>query len=461
MSPADPSRPVAERRGAFEPYPGWTWEALLLKAEADPAEALAACGGVGAVERDITAAVLAGTWEPPVGAWALLVVPAATDWATLATARRYPSELIEEFLGDYRGETLLAGYQDTAGVLHFTHRRHAGDQSEDVVRFETDGDLGTLKEPFDPEADDFDPETFDDDSFLEGTTLTGAAFAPEKAAAWLADRTDDGDALQTLLADAGAYVPLYRPVGDGPVRLETHEGHGDALAPEQVAQIDLIRFGPLPEAEPTRGQIAAGRKLAKAIEKDDPAAVRAALAKGAPATGTLTDDRATALWRACDSAGYGRPRAAEIVAVLLDAGADPDDPACGFDSPLLRVVRERAAPVVKADLIRRLAAAGADVNAAWTAGAIAGDRPLHTAALKGFPDLVELLLELGADPLAENAHGRTPRRQLAFTREANAGLFEETAEERAADARSAALLEAAERDRGASRRDPAAAPPSS
>lgn len=462
MSPADPSRPVADRRGAFDPYPGWTWEALLLRASGDPADALAACAKVGAVERDATAAVLGGAWQPPAGEWGLLVTLHGHDWATLATPRRYPSDLSDEFLTDFAGETLLTGFQDTAGCLHLTHRRPAGAADRVVVQFETDGDLSTLKEPADPSqpgGEDFDPEQFDpdefDDSVLDGTTLAGAAFPPETAAAWLADRADAADALQRLLVDVGAYVPLFTLTGDGPVRLETYEGHDDALAPEHVARIDLIRFGPQPRTEPTRAELAAGRKLARAVRDDDPEGVRAALAAGAT-VGTLPEDGCTALWRACDAAGAGRlDRGPEIVALLLEAGADPnapaahpDDPARTFDHALRRVVTHTGDPAVKVELVKLLAAAGSDLNPASGAGLVEGDRPLHTAALKGYPDVVAALLEAGADPRATNVHGRTPRQQLAFTREANAKYFEPTAEERADDARSAALLEAAERGRG-------------
>ncbi|NNJ27103.1 ankyrin repeat domain-containing protein [Alienimonas chondri] len=459
MSPADPSRPIAERRGAFEPYPGWTWEALLVRSDGDPADALAACEKVGAVERNVTADVLGGAWEPPAGDWALLVALNGHDWATLAIPRRYPSDVRDESLSDFDGETLLTGYQDTAGSLHLLHRRPGPDGAVEATRFETDGDLATVKTPFNAAVlgadEDFDPDEFDDDSFLDGTLLTGAAYPPETAAAWLADRDDAADALNTLLDEAGAYVPLFAPVGDGPVTLETYAGHEDALAPEHVARIDLIRFGRIPKAEPTKAQIAAGRKLAKAVRNDDLAGVRAALAKGAT-VGELPDDHCTALWRACDAAGGGQlEHGEEIVAALLDAGADPNAPAAHpddatrlFDHALSRVVSHRSDESTKVKLVRLLAAAGSDLNPASGATIKKGDRPLHTAALKGYPAAVEALLEAGADPLAENVHGRTPRQQLAYTREANAKYFKPSAEEQAADARSAELLLAAERSRG-------------
>ena len=37
-----------------------------------------------------------------------------------------------------------------------------------------------------------------------------------------------------------------------------------------------------------------------------------------------------------------------------------------------------------------------------------GDTPLHVACKSGREAIVELLLEIGADPLLENKHGKTP-----------------------------------------------------
>ncbi len=56
------------------------------------------------------------------------------------------------------------------------------------------------------------------------------------------------------------------------------------------------------------------------------------------------------------------------------------------------------------ETIKLLLARGADVNAANGAG----NTPLHGAALRGSPAIVEFLLKQGADPTVKNARGLTP-----------------------------------------------------
>ena len=59
-----------------------------------------------------------------------------------------------------------------------------------------------------------------------------------------------------------------------------------------------------------------------------------------------------------------------------------------------------------------LAEAGADLNAPSPYPLQLGERPLHHAAKKALPKWVQLLLELGADPLATSDAGRTPRQSV-------------------------------------------------
>ncbi len=81
---------------------------------------------------------------------------------------------------------------------------------------------------------------------------------------------------------------------------------------------------------------------------------------------------------------------AEIVRMLLDAGADPSFAGeYWFSSPL-----HEAASVGNADIVKLLLEHGADVNAYNDAHY--GIMPLHAAILKGHADCVRLLLEHGA-----------------------------------------------------------------
>ena len=437
--------PVAERRGAFAAWAGWSWEAVLLRpaggssSAADLPAALAALPGVGAVGTDLAAAVPGGSWAPPPGLdWALLATPAVGPgaggraWSHLVSPRRDLGASLDRLLGGFGGETLRAGHQDTAGVLYVLRTAPGGT----VVNFETDGErwrTGAVDPRGEREVEDeeFDPEEFDpedDDPFENWTKLSGAAFPPGEANAWLDAQPSPEAAFQTLLADAGAYLPGLAWDGHAG-RLTAHEGHEAALDPAHLARIDLVRFGPVDPDEPSPAVVAASRALEAAVNEDDPAGVRAALADGAT-TGPLPDVRFTALYLACNAAREGRAHDVEIVRTLLDAGADPDEGPPNSGSPLHRVVGGRAEPGVAADLVRLLAAAGANLDGELPRSASTGDRPLHTAAKKGRPHLVRALLEAGADPTAANAAGRTPRADLAHLIERNTrSLGEATARE--------------------------------
>ena len=104
----------------------------------------------------------------------------------------------------------------------------------------------------------------------------------------------------------------------------------------------------------------------------------------------------------------GWTRDADVITLLVDAGADVDalDPR-GF-TPLHRAARDNAGPAVIAALFE----AGADPMA-WTAGArneylALGVTPLHEAAANENPVIAARLLAAGADVNAYGAGGRTP-----------------------------------------------------
>ena len=96
------------------------------------------------------------------------------------------------------------------------------------------------------------------------------------------------------------------------------------------------------------------------------------------------------------AAFFGQPEAA---AVLLAHGADPSAPSRNAQ----RVTALHAALAGPTpDLARALIAAGTDVNAVQQDGVT----PLHEAAHIGRADLVQLLLEHGADAAARDGQGR-------------------------------------------------------
>lgn len=96
----------------------------------------------------------------------------------------------------------------------------------------------------------------------------------------------------------------------------------------------------------------------------------------------------------------------EVVGVLLDAGADPDDDA---DNPAR--VRPVHAAVAARDgaSLRVLLEAGADPNVRQQGGFT----PLHAAAHADEPEIARLLLDHGADPSATTDDGRDAARIAA------------------------------------------------
>jgi hypothetical protein len=89
---------------------------------------------------------------------------------------------------------------------------------------------------------------------------------------------------------------------------------------------------------------------------------------------------------------------AGVIGALLEMGHTPPP---SFLHTVLFTVREDLA------LVERLLAAGADVNAVPEGAG--GMTMLHEAAANGFADLVEILLDAGADPTLRNDDGLTAR----------------------------------------------------
>jgi ankyrin repeat protein len=114
-------------------------------------------------------------------------------------------------------------------------------------------------------------------------------------------------------------------------------------------------------------------------------------------------------WSVLSEAAYQDARPEDptrFVERLLVAGADPNPP--GYP-PLLAAVNQEWS---SGDVLRRLAAAGADVSAVdpWD-----GETVLHRIAAIADADLVDVALDLGANREARDGAGRTPLLAAAVT----------------------------------------------
>jgi ankyrin repeat protein len=105
----------------------------------------------------------------------------------------------------------------------------------------------------------------------------------------------------------------------------------------------------------------------------------------------------TPLQRACYLMNF------DVVRVLLDRGADVNGPTAEEASPLVIAIQSRHGRLVEdvIRLIQLLLDAGANVNEH-------GYSPLMAAASRREPELVKILLSVGADPNAQSESGTTP-----------------------------------------------------
>ena len=141
----------------------------------------------------------------------------------------------------------------------------------------------------------------------------------------------------------------------------------------------------------------------------DPAITAYLLSKGADPNTQTNENGASVL------AGLCYVNQMECVRLLLAHGANPNR---GRDESLETPLHHALAGGADIELIRLLIAAGANTNAKTKPGIYSfnfygstptrGETPLHRAAAFATIEVVQLLLQAGADRAMQDAHGETP-----------------------------------------------------
>jgi ankyrin repeat protein len=263
-------------------------------------------------------------------------------------------------------------------------------------------------------------------------------------------------ALVKLLLDAGAEVEAALPGGETPLMTASRTGRVDAVKV-------LLSRGANPNArESTRGQTAlmwaaaegnvatiqallgAGAQLQARLDSGYTAflfavregrldAVKALVSAGASPNDSIRPEASAKKQRAAPAAGTSALLLAvlnahyDLASFLLDAGANPKAAETGW-TPLHAITGIRkpgggdndpaprgSGSMTSLDMVRKLVAAGADINARMTKKINVGLTGLNTvgatpyllAARTADAELMRLLKELGADASIANADGAT------------------------------------------------------
>lgn len=131
-----------------------------------------------------------------------------------------------------------------------------------------------------------------------------------------------------------------------------------------------------------------------AVTRDDPELVRALAEAGATLEDPETGYSALAL-----AAAFAGP---EVIAMLLEAGTDPDGTGAAAGMPLTNAAYEG-----KLDVMTVLLEAGADPNIVVVDPSGFEYTPLFSSAFGGSREAADLLLQWGADPAWESVDGST------------------------------------------------------
>ena len=237
---------------------------------------------------------------------------------------------------------------------------------------------------------------------LEAGADPRAVFAEGETLVMTAARTGDVATIELLQA-AGAEVNATESRG-GQTALMLAAAENNGLAIEA-----LIKAGADREAREATGELTA---LGFAVRAGAVDAVRALLAAGADASATLPDGTSLLMLAALNQ-NY------EAAAVLLEHGADPDAAVDGWTvlHQIARVRRwtrgfnlpgpEHRDGLSSLELVRKLVARGADVNARQTGERDGGTTPFLLATKSLDLPYMQTLLDLGADPALKADDGTT------------------------------------------------------
>ncbi|TDE94949.1 ankyrin repeat domain-containing protein [Occultella glacieicola] len=144
-------------------------------------------------------------------------------------------------------------------------------------------------------------------------------------------------------------------------------------------------------------------ELARAVAAGDSGAVARLVADGADPDARGADDLTMLQWAILVENADG-------LAALLDAGADPDLNGSAGKTPLEDTVDVNTSDAASEELVPILLAAGADVNAA---NSITGVMALGAACVTSSDLAIDLLLGAGADPDGADANGSRPLHDCA------------------------------------------------
>jgi uncharacterized protein len=238
-----------------------------------------------------------------------------------------------------------------------------------------------------------------------------------ESALMTASRTGKADAVKVLIKHGANVNFAEGRRGQTALMWAAAEGNTDTVG-------ELVEYGADIHAH-TKGGLT---PLLFAVREGRMDTVRALLKQGADVNETWKAGRGTgvagisAMVLAVANAHY------ELAAMLLDAGADPNAAAQGWTAlHQITWVRkpgrgdndpapEGSGNMSSLDLVRKLAAKGANVNARMTKQGnpgrttfnMIGATPFMMAARTADAPLMRLLAELGADPLLPNADNSTP-----------------------------------------------------
>jgi ankyrin repeat protein len=238
-------------------------------------------------------------------------------------------------------------------------------------------------------------------ALLEAGADVHAVFGEGETLLMTAARTGDVQTIQTLLTAGVDVEAREERGGQTALMAAAAENNGDALAA-------LLAAGADRDAREATGELTA---LAFAVRAGAVDAVRALLEAGADPSGTLPDGTSMLVLAALNQ-NY------EAAALLLDHGADPNGAVDGWTAlhQIARVRRwtrgfnlpgpEHRDELSSLELVRKLAARGADVNARQ-GGREAGTTPFLLATRSLDLPYMRTLLELGADPKLAADDGTT------------------------------------------------------